>query len=105
NNNKKKALIIKITNSGVKLITTMILILNDDNEVEILITTARALTDNQMFPDGKETSTLEQLEIVTHSPEMSDIITLCQKVAKTDSTVLIQGDSGTGKGVDRKSVV
>jgi len=97
--NKKTASIIQTTNTGVKLLTTMIPILNDDNEVEILITTARALTDNQMFPDGKETSTLEQLEIVTHSPEMSDIITLCQKVAKTDSTVLIQGDSGTGKGV------
>jgi len=38
-------------------------------------------------------------KIVANSPEMKRIINLALRVAKVDSTVLIQGPSGTGKGV------
>ncbi len=35
----------------------------------------------------------------THSPEMQRAIHLAQQVASTDATVLVRGESGTGKGV------
>jgi NtrC-family two-component system response regulator AlgB len=35
----------------------------------------------------------------THSPEMQRAIHLAQQVATTDATVLVRGESGTGKGV------
>jgi transcriptional regulator with PAS, ATPase and Fis domain len=38
-------------------------------------------------------------EIVAESPEMKRVINLAVRVAKVDSTVLIQGQSGVGKGV------
>lgn len=36
-------------------------------------------------------------EIVERSPKMKELKAFCQKVAKSDSTVLITGESGTGK--------
>lgn len=35
--------------------------------------------------------------IVTHSPLMEDLLGQAQRIAQTDASVLIQGDSGTGK--------
>lgn len=35
----------------------------------------------------------------THSPAMQRVIHLAQQVARTDATILIRGESGTGKGV------
>lgn len=98
---KEVASSIQTTNTGVELLTTAIPILNDENEVELLITTARELNDykTETFNIQNETADLENLEIITHSSVMQDIITMSQKVAKTNSTVLIQGESGTGKGI------
>lgn len=100
-NNKQTASIIQTTNTGVELLTTAIPVLNDQNEVELLITSARELTNHKMVQlnTNKETSTLEEQKVVTYSNEMKAIITLCQKVAITNSTILIQGESGTGKGI------
>lgn len=35
--------------------------------------------------------------IITHSPVMEDLLGQAQRIAQTDASVLIQGDSGTGK--------
>ncbi|WP_326975506.1 sigma 54-interacting transcriptional regulator [Caproicibacter sp. BJN0012] len=43
-------------------------------------------------------------EVVAKSPEMKKIINLAVRVAKVDSTVLIQGQSGVGKGVLSKII-
>ncbi|MFZ5969122.1 MAG: sigma 54-interacting transcriptional regulator [Bacillota bacterium] len=43
-------------------------------------------------------------EIVAKSPEMKKVINLAVRVAKVDSTVLIQGQSGVGKGVLSKLI-
>ncbi|WP_432407848.1 sigma 54-interacting transcriptional regulator [Wukongibacter sp. M2B1] len=50
---------------------------------------------------------LEQMkteDIVVHSPEMKKIVTLATRVAPVDSTVLIQGESGVGKGILSKLI-
>ena len=43
-------------------------------------------------------------EIVAESPEMRKVINLAIRVAKVNSTVLIQGQSGVGKGVLSKLI-
>lgn len=43
-------------------------------------------------------------EIVAQSPEMRKVINLAIRVAKVDSTVLVQGQSGVGKGVLSKLI-
>src|SRR5699024_9589087 len=48
---------------------------------------------------ANNTPELEAQGIIMRSAKMRDIIHFCQKVAVTNSTVLIQGKSGTGKGV------
>lgn len=43
-------------------------------------------------------------EVIARSPEMKQVINLALKVAKVDSTVLIQGQSGVGKGLLSKLI-
>lgn len=99
--NKKPVSIIQTTNTGAELLTSAIPVLSDHNEVDLLITTARELKNHKTFTlnTNKQGTTLEGHGIITQSDNMQDIITFCQKVAKTNSTILIQGESGTGKGV------
>ena len=45
-------------------------------------------------------------DVIAESPEMKEILKSLERFAKTDSTILITGDTGTGKSfLDRKSVV
>jgi two-component system response regulator FlrC len=41
----------------------------------------------------------EQPVIITSTPQMEAMLSLARKVAKTDATVLVQGETGTGKEV------
>lgn len=50
---------------------------------------------------------LEQIKtdnIIVHSPKMKKIVMLASRVAVVDSTILIQGESGVGKGVLSKFI-
>jgi len=47
--------------------------------------------------DGISSDSEWRVEIVTRSPVMEALLSSARKVAMTDSSVLIQGDSGTGK--------
>jgi two-component system response regulator FlrC len=42
---------------------------------------------------------LEQTAIITSNPQMEAMLALARRVAKTDATVLIQGETGTGKEI------
>jgi two-component system response regulator FlrC len=42
---------------------------------------------------------LEQAVIITSNPQMEAMLALARRVAKTDATVLIQGETGTGKEI------
>ena len=46
----------------------------------------------------------EQLDIITKSPNMLDVLRMTKKIAPTDSTVLLQGESGTGKELIAKAI-
>jgi two-component system response regulator FlrC len=46
-----------------------------------------------------ETAPVEQAVIITSNPQMDAMLALGRRVAKTDATVLIQGETGTGKEI------
>jgi TyrR family helix-turn-helix protein len=103
---KKPCHIKQQTYIGAELMTSAIPLLNDEGDIELVVITA---TESQTYKmlKAKETSieskaTQEDIEtgrIVTNSGKINRILTFCEKVAPTDSTILIQGESGTGKGV------
>ena len=41
-------------------------------------------------------------EIIGNSPQMKKVIELAKTVAQTDTTVMIRGESGSGKRIDRQ---
>lgn len=98
---KKPVSVIQTTITGAELLTSAIPVLNDHNEVELLITTARDLKNHKLVTLNQhaEAQTLEDHGIVTQSDKMQNIIQFSKKVAVTNSTILIKGETGTGKGV------
>ena len=53
--------------------------------------------DNQRLRAQLERSTKYLPDIIAESPQMKDILRLVQRVAPSDTSVLITGESGTGK--------
>ena len=100
---EKKIMTLKQTTYlGIELITTAIPILNQDDEVEMVVCTARKLDYKEIELTKSTENTKEQSfssDLITNSPKMREIIRFCKKIASVDVTVLIQGESGTGKGV------
>ncbi|WP_257346677.1 sigma-54 interaction domain-containing protein [Pseudalkalibacillus decolorationis] len=103
---KKKPFTIKqTTNIGAELLTSAIPILNDKAEVELVVTTARELQSYKLLKAKEETSGQpyqqhKQHEIdITNCLKVKQILKLSQKIAVTNTTILIQGESGTGKGL------
>ncbi|MDS9472455.1 sigma-54-dependent Fis family transcriptional regulator [Sporosarcina pasteurii] len=90
---------------GAELLTTAIPILNDDHEIEYVFITSTELNNFKRLIEKK--SLIEEItekeeshsNFITNSPKVGKIIEFSNKVAPTDSTILIQGESGTGKGV------
>lgn len=101
---EKKTVTIKMTTYlGAELLTTAVPILNDKNEIEYVVTTSQELQNYKSIKTEKE----EKLPLdssnsstpITNCEKMKNILKVCEKIAKVDSTILIQGESGTGKGV------
>jgi len=108
---EKKTVIMKqISYVGKEIITTAIPLLNDQQEIELIITTSQDASYKDLYiPDEQEINEADQAafyknNIITNNKEMSNIVKICEKVAKVDATVLIQGESGTGKGVIAKYI-
>lgn len=107
--------IVKIkTQAEVDLIVTCIPILDERGSIKFVLTTGHKASlmqkDSTSFEkeatmtDGFRdainflTKTDYNMDVpVAESPQMSQIIEICNRVAKTDSTVIITGESGTGK--------
>ncbi|MFH2037400.1 MAG: sigma-54 dependent transcriptional regulator, partial [Candidatus Zixiibacteriota bacterium] len=71
---------------------------------EFLLIVQRALDFSELVEEVKElrykVSSIteeEEVQIIGNSPQMKEIFKLIGRVSPTDATVLIQGDSGTGK--------
>ncbi|HWO97262.1 MAG TPA: sigma 54-interacting transcriptional regulator [Bacillus sp. (in: firmicutes)] len=103
---KKPCYMKQQTYIGAELMTCAIPLLNDEGEIELVVITAtesqtyRMLKAKETNDESKTTQEDEETDrIVTNSGKINRILTFCEKVAPTDSTILIQGESGTGKGV------
>ncbi|MFK2825272.1 sigma 54-interacting transcriptional regulator [Bacillus sp. B190/17] len=103
---KKPCYIKQQTYIGAELMTSAIPILNEEGEIELVVTTSTELKTYKMGKANKDDtesnsthSKTEADRMITNSGKIRQILAFCEKVAPTDSTVLIQGESGTGKGV------
>ncbi|HEY4554129.1 MAG TPA: sigma 54-interacting transcriptional regulator [Bacillaceae bacterium] len=93
------------TNIGAELLTRAFPILNEHQEIDYIVITATEIKDfNRLVKIGKKHPGHEMEEdltdrIIVNNEKVKKILSFCEKVAPTDSTVLIHGQSGTGKGV------
>ncbi|KAA9027780.1 AAA domain-containing protein [Niallia endozanthoxylica] len=101
---KKPVTIRQKTYIGAELLTTAVPVLNEDNEIELIVTAARELQTFMSIKNEKEKQKPSASEedfpnIITNSAKMKELLKVCEKIAGFDSTILIQGESGTGKSV------
>ncbi|TYR78807.1 PAS domain-containing protein [Priestia megaterium] len=102
---KKPCYMKQQTHIGAELMTSAVPLLNDKGEIELVVITStesqtyKMVKANDRSDESKTTHDDEAGQIVTNSQKIKRILTFCEKVAPTDSTILIQGESGTGKGV------
>ncbi|MCM2534913.1 sigma 54-interacting transcriptional regulator [Neobacillus pocheonensis] len=100
---KKPVSIKQTTYLGAELLTTAVPILNDQNEIELVVTTSQELQNYKSIKKEKQNNSSSNNNTsstpITNCEKMKNILKVCEKIAKVDSTILIQGESGTGKGV------
>lgn len=90
---------------GAELLTSAIPILNDEGKIELVVITSTETQTYKMVKANTKSDELKSTQMdktgrpITNSGKIKKILNFCEKVAPTDSTVLIQGESGTGKGV------
>ncbi|GED12331.1 sigma-54 interaction domain-containing protein [Aneurinibacillus migulanus] len=102
---KKTVTIKQVSYVGKELLTTAIPLLNEEQDIELIITATQEPNYKELYitdePEAEEINEIDfyKENLFTNNKRMSSVIKLCEKVAKVDTTVLIQGESGTGKGV------
>ncbi len=96
-----------------KLLTTGTPVFDDDNNISMIITTSRditRLTKNQreiadvsmIDMDAMKNTDFSNEDIIADSMAMKNVMTLTKRLATVNSTVLITGESGVGKGLIAK---
>lgn len=109
----KEATIIHENKDGKKLLSTGIPIFGKNGKMSKIVTTSRDITEltslqNQLESVQKTLKQIELLEqtadkkLIAKSRAMDQILQLAGRLAAVDSTVLITGESGVGKGVIAK---
>lgn len=108
-----EATIIHENKDGKKLLSTGIPIFGKNGRMSKIVTTSRDITEltslqNQLESVQKTLKQIELLEqtadkrLIAKSRSMEQILQLAGRLAAVDSTVLITGESGVGKGVIAK---
>ncbi|MHB8074916.1 sigma-54 interaction domain-containing protein [Desulfosporosinus fructosivorans] len=113
---KKRTTLIQSTKSGKKIIVTANPVFDEKGKIIRVVTNSRDITelsnlrqrleDTEKLIDNYRTEIVKlrkervyTSEIISKSAIMQKILILAAKVAAVDSTVLIEGESGVGKGV------
>lgn len=108
---KKEVSIIHENRDGKRLLTTGIPIMDAQGNMSKIITTTHDITElinlqNELESVQNTLSGLKAQEgfdnIIANSPSMYSVIQLTKRLSDIDSTVLITGESGVGKGVIAK---
>jgi len=99
---------------GKKLLTTGMPIFDDDGRIMKIITTSRDITQLTVSNDTLDITptplinvndiseldiNLSETDIIAESLAMQNVMSLTKKLATVNSTVLITGESGVGKGL------
>lgn len=105
-NTKTPVTKLQITNTGTELVTTAIPVTNPQGDLEFVVSTARPFHREEAFKVEKNVRTLSRSHrrpvnsgMISNSADMQHVLHVAQRAAQVDSTVLITGESGTGKGV------
>jgi len=113
---KKKVTLIQTTKKGKKLLVTANPIFGKNGEIDSVVTISRDITEMSTLKEKlAETEELSAMylseikklkkehshnqEIIAESKQMKETLEMAKRIAKVDSTVLIEGESGVGKGV------
>jgi PAS domain S-box-containing protein len=107
--NKKKATILHSNKSGKKILTTGTPLLDKDGNIYKVISTSRDITELVSLKNQLEDiqNRLEELneqqsenigKLVVKSQKMREILNLAKRLSQIDTTILITGESGVGKG-------
>ncbi|MGM0603381.1 MAG: sigma 54-interacting transcriptional regulator [Bacillota bacterium] len=103
-NEKKEMTIVQNTHTGKRLLVTANPVINS-GILEKIIINARDLKElNQVIEKTDYKNEDIPGHIISRSEEMKNILKLSQKIAETDSTILITGESGVGKEVVAKYI-
>jgi len=97
---KDKLTFVQTTSEEKRLLLTAKAIRNSKNELQQIIINARDLAELDLVNSGSQKGQ-DNIPgyIISKSNEMKKILKLAFQIAKTDSTVLITGESGVGKEV------
>jgi PAS domain S-box-containing protein/TyrR family helix-turn-helix protein len=105
---KKPITVTYSTRTGRRLLVKGRPIFNKKGEVRYVINTVWDLTvvqySKQIDADTARTQILNEQDIITSSERMARIIDLALRVAKTDSSILLSGESGVGKSLLAKLI-
>jgi len=111
---KGQITIVQNQNNGKTVLNTAKPIFNEDGEVHRVVSTIRdmpmlkdlyddLLKQKKLLEGYKQTLSIQMKrnlgDVIAESNKMRDIVSFTQKIAGNDSTVLILGESGVGKGV------
>jgi PAS domain S-box-containing protein len=96
------------TKTGRKLLVKGVPIFDKRGELRYIINTIWDLTvvqySKKIDADTARSQMLIEEDIITCSPNMNDVIDLALRVAGTDSTILLTGESGVGKSLLAKVI-
>ena len=110
----------QVSNTGLKLVATVAPIFDKHGNVEMIVENLRDLpkleeiksdlkeTQNLLTRYKQEVQTLRQEELyqdfIVQSKKMKDVLRLSRQVARVDSSVIILGETGTGKSLLAKFI-
>ena len=112
----------QISPTGEKILTTGTPVLDRNENIEMIVYNVRNMVQldavkhdlgiiREMLEAAKANKNLEekvfekpQSDLIVHDPKMIELIEFSAQIAVVDSTVLIQGESGTGKGIIAKYI-
>lgn len=102
---KEKITFVQNTSKEKRILLTAKAIRNSEGNLKQIIINARDLADLDLISSNEENHAENIPDyIISKSSEMQKILKLASKIAKTDSTVLITGESGVGKEVVAKYI-
>ena len=109
--------IIHENKNGKKLLTTGTPVYNSKQEISLIITVSRDITQltSKQDPSDADAGTVLPLndidgieapggDIISSSQSMHNVMTLTKRLASVNTTVLITGESGVGKGLIAKQL-